>query len=191
MKLRLLVSYIKHLLEAKNRHGLHSPFVYQLLDEVIYNYTDLLAYVDPERMASVLPPDSDRPNSTKVNRLLYRLLHHFKPATFAIADNVNTITNMYLQLAAPNANQINWEQAIYNDDAICLVCDAANLPLRAEAFKPGTIVMVTNIYDDEAATTFWQQVQQHPGINVTVDLFWLGLAFARPTQADEHFKLRF
>lgn len=40
-----IASYIKHLAKAKNRHGVHSPFVYTLLDNVIYAQNK---NVDPE-----------------------------------------------------------------------------------------------------------------------------------------------
>lgn len=39
MFLSFVIDYLKHRLSAKTRHGTHSPFVYRLTDEVIYDFT--------------------------------------------------------------------------------------------------------------------------------------------------------
>jgi predicted O-methyltransferase YrrM len=37
----------------------------------------------------------------------------------------------------------------------------------------------------------WVDIQAHPSVTVTIDLFWVGLVFFRKQQAKEHFVLRF
>jgi hypothetical protein len=190
MNLFVAIDYLLHRLSAKNRHGLHSPYIYKLLDEIVYDFADRPQYAEAESLTRILPPDHNRANSQKLNRLLYRLLQYFKPQTLAIADNLNTITTLYLQQAAPNALQIPWDK-LPQQPADVMVCDATKLKLAPDTFKPGAILIVTNIYADAAARAFWQRVKQQPNLNVTVDFFWLGLAFNRPEQAGEDFKLRF
>jgi hypothetical protein len=190
MNLFVATRYLLHRLRAKNRHGLHSPYIYKLLDEIVYDYTNRPQYAEAESLCRVLPPDHNRANTQKLNRLLYRLLQYFAPQTLAIADNVNTTTTLYLQQAAPQATQIPWPQ-LARQAAEVMVCDAATAISLPKTFKPGTILMVTNIYADAGARAFWQRVKQQRELNVTVDFFWLGLAFNRPEQAVEDFKLRF
>ena len=38
-RVNIILSYLKHLWVANNRHGIHSPFVYQFLDEILYAKT--------------------------------------------------------------------------------------------------------------------------------------------------------
>ena len=61
------------------------------------------------------------------------------------------------------------------------------LPLLKET----SVVVVDAIYRDEEMKICWQQIKAHSQITVTIDLFQLGLAFVRPQQAEEHFKIRF
>jgi len=58
---RYWLDYLQHLLKANTRHGTHSPFVYRLLDEVVY----------PRRRAGE-PRD-------KTERLVSRLRNRFAP----------------------------------------------------------------------------------------------------------------
>ncbi|GGG82416.1 hypothetical protein GCM10007415_14110 [Parapedobacter pyrenivorans] len=66
---RFYVDYVIHFLASHSRHGTHSPFVYQLVDEVIY-----------------APRKLDEP-SAKVQRLISRLINRFGPeGVYRIGD---------------------------------------------------------------------------------------------------------
>jgi hypothetical protein len=188
MKLHMLPDYIRHRLTAKNRHGLHSPYIYHLLDTVIHAPDNHKDYATPEGLTGNLAPDNNMPNPQKVNRLLYRLLRFFEPASLAVADNVNNATGLYLQHAVPGTRFVKWHQLV-NETAACMVCDAADINIPA--LKPGGVLIVTNIYYNEQTKTLWRDLKAREDINVTADLFYIGLAFNRPKQAEEHFKLRF
>jgi len=73
---RFYVDYALHFLMSHSRHGTHSPFVYQLVDEVIY------------------APGKEGEPREKVQRLMSRLASRFK-SDFVVAggDNVETITS--------------------------------------------------------------------------------------------------
>lgn len=100
-------SYLRYLLSAQNRHGTHSPFVYRLLDTVIYDHADRDTYLIPEQLKQRLLKDgrsisitdlgagsnieqnkvrtirSIARNSAKqprYGRLLHRLVEEFRPA---------------------------------------------------------------------------------------------------------------
>lgn len=60
-KLRYYFDWLKHFVVANSRHGTHSPFVYRLVDEVIY--------------ADRRPGEP----GDKVQRLIERLIRRFRP----------------------------------------------------------------------------------------------------------------
>lgn len=96
--LRKQVEYIWHWLSANSRHGVHSPFVYRLVDEVIYGTQT------PEQ---TLLPESLQKQSPKVQALLLRVLQaHHSPIDFTkvpiiTAQNLHTIADELAQ-ATPN-----------------------------------------------------------------------------------------
>jgi len=59
--IRFYVDFLAHYLRSHSRHGTHSPFVYRLVDEVIYA---------PRRASE---------SKDKVRRLIHRLIERFKP----------------------------------------------------------------------------------------------------------------
>lgn len=54
---QLVKSFIKHRIQAKTRHGVHSPFVYRLIDQVIYDFSPRSLYQDIEELRVALLKD--------------------------------------------------------------------------------------------------------------------------------------
>ncbi|MDB5131216.1 MAG: SAM-dependent methyltransferase [Mucilaginibacter sp.] len=128
--LRFAKDYLLHRFKAKNRHGLHSPFVYRLADKIIYdfnakkvyagiekvrdkllidnrviNVTDLGAgsHVNPDRKKKVSDIARHALKPPKLAQLLYRLAKDVNPRTIIELGTCLGITTLYLQNAAPEA----------------------------------------------------------------------------------------
>jgi predicted O-methyltransferase YrrM len=122
--------YLWHRFRAKNRHGVHSPFVYRLVDEVIYDFADKKVYTEAENLRKQLINDNriititdlgagshvnnnrekkigDIANNAlkppKLAQLLYRLAADLKPGNILELGTCLGITTLYLQKAAPEA----------------------------------------------------------------------------------------
>jgi predicted O-methyltransferase YrrM len=122
--------FLLHRFTSKNRHGLHSPFVYKLVDEVIYDKTEKPAYTTIEQERDKLLIDdsfitvTDLGAGSHVNnnkqkkvsditlnalkpptlaKLLYRLAAFNQPDNIVELGTCLGITTLYLQAAAPSA----------------------------------------------------------------------------------------
>lgn len=127
--LRFAKDYLLHHIKAKNRHGLHSPFIYRLADIVIYDNKRKGAYNEIENLRKQLLTDNriitvtdlgagSRVNNNhekkigdvarnalkppKLAQLLYRLAADLKPQNIIELGTCLGITTLYLQKAAPN-----------------------------------------------------------------------------------------
>jgi len=131
LNLRFVKDYLLHRLNAKSRHGVHSPFVYRLIDNVIYDFEDKKVYDEVENLRKKLIIDnriisvtdlgagsrvnnshkkkiSDIANNAlkppKLAQLLFRLAKEFQPKTIIELGTCLGITSLYLQKAVPNAS---------------------------------------------------------------------------------------
>jgi predicted O-methyltransferase YrrM len=122
--------FLFHRLKSKNRHGLHSPFVYRLVDEVIYDKQPKSAYAKIEQERAALLADTrqitvtDLGAGSHVNnnkqkkisditknalkppnlaQLIYRLAAFIKPDNIIELGTCLGITTLYLQNAVPGA----------------------------------------------------------------------------------------
>jgi predicted O-methyltransferase YrrM len=127
---RFVYDYLAHRIKAKNRHGLHSPFVYRLVDKVIYDFTPKNVYAEIENIRKALLIDNriitvtDLGAGSHVNnnrqkkvsaiahnalkppklaQLLYRLAADWQPRNIIELGTCLGITSLYLQKAAPQA----------------------------------------------------------------------------------------
>lgn len=122
--------FLLHQFKSKNRHGLHSPFIYRLVDEVIYDkrhkevydiveeqrnhllkdnrmitVTDLGAgsHVNNNKQKKISDITTNALKPPKLAKLLYRLAAFTKPTNIIELGTCLGITTVYLQHAAPNA----------------------------------------------------------------------------------------
>lgn len=133
---QLLKSYIKHRLKAKTRHGVHSPFVYNLVDRVIYDFKPRPEYHSIEQLRQNLLTDSRQITITdlgagshinnnklkavkvlarnalkpkKLAQLIYRIANDKQPSNIIELGTCLGLTTSYLAKAAPNARVISIE----------------------------------------------------------------------------------
>ncbi|GAA4324976.1 class I SAM-dependent methyltransferase [Mucilaginibacter gynuensis] len=128
--LRFAKDYLLHRVKANNRHGIHSPFVYRLVDKIIYDLhakkvyddaeatrkqllandtlitiTDLGAgsHVNNNKQKKISEIAKNALKPPKLAQLLYRLAADVKPQTIIELGTCLGVTTLYLQQAAPEA----------------------------------------------------------------------------------------
>lgn len=128
--IRFGFDYLLYRLKAKTRHGLHSPFVYRLVDKVIYDYSAKKVYDEVEAVREGLLADDrmiavtdlgagSHVNNNKQKRvgniaknalkpprlaqLLHRLAADAQPGNIIELGTCLGTTSVYLQKAVPNA----------------------------------------------------------------------------------------
>jgi predicted O-methyltransferase YrrM len=128
--LRFVADYLLYRLKAKTRHGVHSPFVYRLVDQVIYDFHAKKVYPEVESIRQGLLNDDRMITVTdlgagshlnknlikrvgdiaknalkppKLAQLLYRLVADLQPHNIIELGTCLGTTSIYLQEAAPQA----------------------------------------------------------------------------------------
>jgi len=128
--IRFAKDYIQHRFHAKTRHGVHSPFVYRLVDTIIYDKSDKKVYTEVENIRKTLLADNrtitvldlgagshiNKNNQKKVSdiaahalkspklaQLLYRIVADLQPQNMIELGTCLGVTSIYLQKAAPEA----------------------------------------------------------------------------------------
>jgi predicted O-methyltransferase YrrM len=54
-----------------------------------------------------------------------------------------------------------------------------------------SLIVFDDIHWSEGMEKAWQRIQNHPQVQVTIDLFFVGLVFLRKEQEKQHFQIRF
>ena len=137
INLQLAVDFLKYRLKAKTRHGVHSPFAYRLVDQVIYDFQAKKVYADIEKLRSELVRDmrsipitdlgvgsvlnkskqkkvstlaKNILKPTKLDQLIHRLVADVNPGNIIELGTCLGIQTAYLAKAAPNARVISIEE---------------------------------------------------------------------------------
>ena len=142
------LSYISFLYKSTNEHGVHSPFVYDLLTKGIYSKNKT----------------TNNSNIILKNKKANALWH--KIADYLQFKNNDAVTLDYIFIQPKEALET---QLQFGESNCCFI------------FK--------NPYKNREQLNKWKQLVQNTQLHVTIDLYYLGLAFKRPQQQKEHFVL--
>ncbi|MBS7566107.1 hypothetical protein KHS38_16990 [Mucilaginibacter sp. Bleaf8] len=190
--LKFAARYILHRFKAINRHGLHSPFVYRMVDKVIYDYTDKKVYADIQNL------NQHDKKLNRVQKLLYRLVHDYAPQHVVLVNQISATEQLIIKTAAPLA-PIQAAQSPNGAKADLIILDARqhsqNLYQHFEesltAIHENSMLLILNIHSNDAAQKAWHRIKAHPQVTVTVDLFWITLVYFRKGQVREDFLIRY
>ena len=135
-RLKLLVNYLKYYFSSTNQHGVHSPFVFNLITEVIYNKTPYYSYTEVASVRKAMLADKrvinvtdlgagSKVNSSKMRsvsgiarhsgkaerygQLLFRLVNYFQPSTMLELGTSLGLSTLYQASARRSGRMITIE----------------------------------------------------------------------------------
>ncbi|GAE82813.1 hypothetical protein [Bacteroides reticulotermitis] len=185
-------------------YGVHSPFAFSLITDVIYEKRPYYAYRLLERQQKQMPGER-RWNwgSRKVNRLLFRLVNRIQPDTI-IEVGCPSASSLYLQGAKPSANYLfaaDHSELFLDADAsidFLYLNDATRPELVEEVFRlcvdrlaTDGICVIRGICYSKAMRTLWEQLKADDHVGISFDLYDLGLLFFDKTKIKQHYIVNF
>lgn len=262
-KTQLAIKYINYYAKASNGkgHGMHSPFVFELIEEVLNDNRTFYAYQNIERLRQLMLMNNCILNiedfgagsrviknnsrsiamvaksslkQKKYAQLLFRIINYYQPKIIVELGTSLGITTSYLAAANSSANVITFEGAA----AIASVAKKNFLTLQLNNIKliqgnfddtlpatistlssldfafidgnhryqptlnyfnqiltksnPYSIIILDDIHWSKEMEQAWKQVQNHPSVTMTIDLFFIGIVFFREEfKVKQHFLVRF
>ena len=192
MVLHSIKSYLKFLWNSKNQHGVHSPFVYNLVTKCFYDKTNYEEY-------SILKSNhksANYPISSKQVNLLFRVVQYLQPNyILEIGNSLQSATSVFsLGHKSATISLQNSSSEFYD-----LIYFGGNSSKKAtleyfELLLPTSSNNSVWIFDDihwsKDMEEAWEIIKNHPKVTVTIDTFQWGFVFFRNEQKKEHFVIR-
>ncbi len=219
--LHKFVTYTKYWLTAANSkgHGIHSPFVFQFVINVLNDDRFFYAF---ETIENIVNADL---NHKKLNRLFFKIINYYEPNNILLIDEAVGITTSYIALANTDTSIYSYflqeknflkvkeinnifkiQNCYFINNAIALqqkndlvYINALNALQLSEALTQvlpilhqQSIIIINNIHSSKAIAAVWNKLQTNSAVTLTIDLFYIGLVFFRPeNKIAQHFTIRF
>lgn len=195
-KLRHLFSRMSRI-SHRNGYGVHSPFAYGFIQDVIYESTPYYAY---PRLRAMRRQHSraEQGLTSKCDRLMFRIANFCRPRHAVLIGPRTAVTAEYIAAGSTSTK-------------VSLCNDTAHLPAQESEFvyaSPGTDFLAAFLAAAEhcSNSTFfaaasihktrenkckWQQICQDPRAIVTFDLYEIGLVFFNKDLNKQNYKVSF
>lgn len=163
-----LYQKLKYRLSAKNRHGVHSPFVYDFIEQIIngkYKHTSI----------------------NNINNIFaqYQLQQTYCTAAIASYYAISNIKKIDEQ------QTIIAQQLMPNGQGSLYILDAAHLWSKQTIFEEHDIVLIEQIHKTEQCEAHWQNMIHQTNASLSIDLFEIGILFFRKDfLVKQHFVLQ-
>ncbi len=165
MAIHSFIQYLQYKWKAKSRHGIHSPFVYDLIDHVLLD-KDYIKKEDVIRCPAV---------ALKYENLICRIAayYNYKKIVPLPDTTQSTHADMLLITAEPG----KWIELL-NDDLHLL--------------KNESVVIIADIHKTPAHSAAWKKLTAHTKTRMSIDLYGIGLLFFKEEFKErQHFVLEY
>lgn len=185
------MSYIKFLWNSSNAHGVHSPFVFDIVYKGLSRHSRDL----PRRSEEIAPVMSKKAMDVFCRILTYlraEKLFILGEEAGAATEAIRTIGvhyNMKLWFFSPLApipGSIDLAYISGTDGETLLELITQMQPNMSNR----SVCIIGNIHTSPEAEAAWEMVKKDPRVTVTIDTYHLGMVFLRDGQAKEHFMIR-
>jgi len=182
-----LKQYFKFLLTSTNQHGVHSPFVYDLVTKCFYDKKRKKSYDSIESIYKKHQKKSDL--SLKKLKLINRVITYLGYTRITILEDTSSILDQIIQINDLTSITNN----IHSDHYDLTYIHNYTIQILDAIFSNShndSLVLVNDIYRTKENLSIWNEIKNHPKVTVTIDTFDLGFIFFRKEQVKEHFTIR-
>ena len=153
-------------LKARTRHGTHSPFIYDFLDQTLY---------------------AKRQSKDPSEQLLLSAIQHFSPKNLGFKDTPREVREEVLKAGTGlTVNTQPYDLGIAAAPGPELVSWIEDRGL----WHSNSIVFIGGIRGSSEARAIWKRACRANGVRIRLETYEAGLLFFRREQAPEHFKIR-
>ncbi len=164
--------FIKYKFKALSSHGVHSPFVFNFIINIIENKTS---------PANFIKSISDLPELNEIEKkyqsILLNIIKYFEYNNIINADFLQKNTGSKFDLLILSENKLQeWAE----------ICEIAYIHIHKDS-----CIVVNNIYNSIFHTKEWQKLYLNPNVKLSIDLFGIGLLFFKEEfKEKQHFNLK-
>lgn len=186
-------------------YGVHSPFAFDLITNVIYEKRPYYAYADLKKRCKELQCSGEKRSGglDKVNKLLFRLVNRCQPQT--ILDlGTSSLAACYLiagKSAARYYQGSTFSESAFPEKETIDFLYMHHYPDSAEAERSflscvnltteKSLFVVEGIRYSPDMRALWERIQNHPKVGITFDLYDVGLIFFDLKKIKEHYLVNF
>jgi len=182
-----LFSYLTFWWHSKNEHGVHSPFVFNLITKCFYDRSKYSSY-------QLLSKNDSN------SKFLIRLNTYFKYDNCFVSESI--------QAKFKQALEIQHQTIVFNtiedlktqknkiSETPCLIfldLNTIDKDSTSDSFQichKDTLILVPHLRETKSKFIHWNQLKSRPEVSVSIDTFYWGLLFFRTEQLKEHFTIR-
>ena len=178
-------------LRHRRGYGVHSPFAYNFISDVVYERTAFYSY----RTLSWLHPWWVRYMGLyplTCRRMLFRLANYVHPRSIALVGNL-PIEQAYMAAAVPSAKWVDESELNHGMTDLIIVSrekQAEALALLTHISAQGALVM-EGIQADKKAFAMWNRLKNDARTGVTFDLYTYGILFFNHQLHKQHYIVNF
>ncbi|MBL6662841.1 MAG: hypothetical protein ISP71_01950 [Flavobacteriales bacterium] len=203
-KLLFLLKYLRYIFISKTKHGVHSPFVYDLVTNVLNDKSQRQEYAKIRNLNTFTI-------NSKHLKLIYRIINHYKSENIlelghsehlnkTILSHIQLKANMfYCNIKTNEISEINTQNKIQSqsfDFAIYNMQNKEELTLNKfmshlKYFHNNSVVVINHIHQSKKMEDLWRKIKTQKEVTISIDLFFIGLVFFRKEQVKENFIIRF
>jgi hypothetical protein len=192
------LKYLQYHWVASNSkgHGIHSPFVFQIIKDILNAKTTLteIEKTAPavKKILDKIEAESSSALAPKIKIVIARLLQWLNPLTVLVTGDQQQIeadTVTHTSLRNESVEKIDFAFIGEGQDAAKMLLSANSL---IDKMHPNAWVILHHIHADSDMETAWTALKKHSNIRLSIDLFTIGILFCRTAQKEqEHFIIRY